>query len=47
MPSKIPGVGLPSLIGSPAREISRYRKPAGSARYSMPLSISGVGWSSP
>ena len=34
MPSKMPGVGLPSLIGSPAREIRRYEKPAGSSRYS-------------
>ena len=47
MPSKMPGVGLPSLISSPAREISRYENPLGSARYSIPLSISRVGLRSP
>jgi hypothetical protein len=47
MPSKMPGVGLPSLIGSPAREISLYLKPSGSARYSTPSFSAGVGLRGP
>jgi hypothetical protein len=47
MPSKIPGVGLPSSIGSFWREMIRYLKPGGSARNVRPESCSGVGWSGP
>jgi hypothetical protein len=47
MPSKIPGVGLPSSIVSFWREMIRYLKPGGRAMYATPESSSGVGWSGP
>src|ERR687896_6410 len=47
IPSKIPGIGLPSSIGSFWRAMTRYLKPSGSSRYTTPVSSSGVGWSGP
>ena len=47
VPSKIPGVGLPSSIISPWREMIRYLNPLGRSSQISPLSCSGVGSSGP
>jgi hypothetical protein len=39
MPSKLDGVGLPSSMISPSREMMRYLKPRGKER--SPMSTSG------